>query len=132
MLHYYTTQIRIDHQAFLCIRTAGDYEQNTGNALLKKLNNECLTHGFEAILIDLEKMKGLNSVNDIWKALSAPEKISFLPIRIAFINGGELWDENWERLEIAILNRGLNWRNFPDFASAEQWLMLNRVEALAS
>ncbi|NKB38725.1 MAG: hypothetical protein GKR93_16450 [Gammaproteobacteria bacterium] len=132
MLHYYTTQIRTGRHAFLCIRTAGDYEQLTGNALLKKLNGECLTHGFEAILIDLEKVKGLDSINDIWKALNSPEKVNFLPIRIGFVNGSELWDENWERLEIALLGRGLNWRNFTDFESAEHWLMLDRQEALAS
>jgi hypothetical protein len=77
-------------------------------------------------------VNGLASINDIWDALESPQKVNFLPIRIAFINGEELWDKNWDRLEIALLGRGLNWRNFADFSSAEHWLMLDREEALAS
>ena len=132
MLHYYTTQVKCGHHAFLCIQAAGKYDQAVGNALLKKLNSECLKHGYEAILIDLDKVSGLASINDIWEALKSPEKVNLLPIRIGWINGGEVWDNNWDRLELAILNRGLSWRNFEDFDSAEQWLMMNRQQALAS
>ena len=132
MLHYYTTQVKSGQHAFLYIRATGEYDPVTGNALLKTLNGECLKHGYEAILIDLHNVRSLSSINDIWEALKSPEKVNLLPIRIGWINGGETWDNNWDRLELAILNRGLSWRNFADFDSAEQWLMMNRQQALAS
>ena len=117
-------------EGYLYITLEGDYSKYYCHKMLKELNDECQTHGYEAVMIDLGHLHGLLSVSDVWRELTTPEAISILPFRVAWVNGGEIWDLNWKRMEVAIRHQGLNWHNFSDIGSAENWLLLNREEAL--
>ena len=88
-------------------------------------------HGYEAVMIDLGLLHGLSSVSEIWRELTSPKAIKILPFRVAWVYGGEAWDENWKHVEIALKAKSLKWRNFSDLDEAEKWLGLSRHEALA-
>jgi len=117
-------------EGYLYVALEGDYSKTSCHKMLKELNEECQMHGYEAVMIDLGHLSGLLSVSDIWHELTSPEAINILPFRVAWLNGGDLWDRNWQRLEIAIRDKSLNWHNFSDINLAEEWLLQNRQDAL--
>ncbi len=131
MIRYSNLSTSNTGEGYLYISLEGDYTKTSCRKLLKELNEECLINGYEAVMISLGQLSGLSSISDVWRELATPEAISILPFRIAWVNGGEIWDKNWQRMVKVIRDQSLNWYNFSDIESAEKWLALNRIEALA-
>ncbi len=131
MIHYSNLSNANTAEGYLYITLEGKYTQDSCRRFLQELNNECRRHGYEAVMINLGQLSQMFSVGDVCRSLTTPKAISMLPFRVAWVNGGEIWDKDWKRMEFAIRYLRLNWRNFSDLKSAEEWLVLNRHKALA-
>ena len=131
MIRYSNLSTSNTGEGYLNISLQGDYTKTSCRKMLKELNEKCLMNGYEAVMINLGQLSGLSSVSDVWRELTTPEVISMLPFRVAWVDGGEIWDKNWQRMYKVIRDQSLNWYNFSDIESAEKCLALNRLEALA-
>ena len=117
---------RKTHEEYIYITFAEDITTELCHKNFLEINDLCLQHGYERIMIDLSALKASISAATVYRAATSPEIIKLLPFRLAWVNDDVTWGSNWKSLELIIRNRSLPWRSFSDSVSAEQWLIQDR------
>ncbi len=100
--------------------------------LILEINEECLEHGYERIMVNLSKKADTFTINDIFKDHITQDTNKLLPARIAWVNDDPTWEKNCKPFNLAAKNESLPWRSFSQPSSGETWLLRPREEALLS
>ena len=98
--------------------------------LILEINEECVEHGYERIMINLNKQSKTFSVNTVFKASVSEEATHLLPFRIAWVFETPSWEKKSKSFNLVARNKSLPWRSFTQLSLAEEWLFKSREEAL--
>ena len=119
---------RKTHEEYIYITFEEDITTELCHKNLLEINDLCLQHGYERVMINLSNLKVPISVATVYRAATSPEIIKLLPFRLAWVNDDNAWKTNWNSLELVMRNQSLPWRSFSDCESAELWLIRDRRE----
>ena len=117
---------RKTHEEYIYITFEEDITTELCHKNLLEINDLCLQHGYERVMINLSNLKVPLSVATVYRAATSPEIIKLLPFRLAWVNDDNAWKTNWNSLELVMRNQSLPWRSFSDCKSAELWLSKDR------